>query len=96
MKAKLAFFLALTFVSFITTPLVIQLIDDAKEIVASYDLSEEENNNEFENDIDLELKYNYLEFSINHNQSTKNNSVLSVYYILEPSSICTPPPEFVL
>lgn len=94
----MAFFLALTFLSLLTSPLVIHLIDDAKEVTSLMDKSEQEKKTEeFEKDIELELRNHYKEFSFQEAHQTKNyNDANSLHYFLELAKINTPPPEALL
>lgn len=74
---------------------MVHLIDDAKEVTSLMDKSEQEKKTEeFEKDIELDLRNIHKEFSLLEAHQAKNyNDANSMHYFLELSKINTPPPE---
>ncbi len=97
MKVKIAFFLSLVFLSLISCPTLLTLVDDNKEITSLVDNTEEENKNEeLEKDIEFELKStSFISFSDLFSIEKQSTKVTVLNYVLELSKKNTPPPEFV-
>lgn len=98
-RTKLAIFFSIVFLSLVTVPTILMVVDSSIDVSVFYDISEEEEEKESEKNKELEVFVVDIASELEGINSDYNQLALGYKYKTYPKphlNLISPPPEFIL